>query len=139
MFNPGNQRYTIYDAMEAKGTFAANTANTSSGPNYVKQELPCMLYHPEGALRVTDPGEIIATLLGPKEVGKKTELVSRIVETQAELEDALAEGWHRHPARAHAAAGRAAAPVSSAERIAELEAALAVTQRELAEAKESME
>lgn len=135
MLAPGNQRFTVYDAMDAKGVFAANSANASAGPNYARQEFPMMLYHPQGAERVTDPGEIIATLMGPKVVGEKRELISIVVDSPERLAEALADGWHKHPAKANAAAGRASAPMSSEDRIKELEAQIAAQSAELAEAK----
>lgn len=100
------KRFTIYDAMEARGDFAKNPANTcsvdpvSGVSNYKRQEFPKMLYHPDGAERVTRPGEALATPLGVKIVGEQRELVHRIVADEKELNQALKEGWHLSPAKA---------------------------------------
>ena len=75
-----NNRYTVYDMLDAKGHFDTNPANPGArndagdaiyaGP----VEFPKMFYHPQGETRVTAPGEIIVTPLGPKQVGQQFEI-----------------------------------------------------------------
>lgn len=130
------QRFTIYDMMEAKGVFDANPANAQArspdgqalyaGP----VEYPKMLYHPQGAERVTVPAEIIVTPLGPKAVGEQRELIYRVVNNEAEEQALRAEGWHTHPASALRAAGKDAPATGADMRIAELEKQLASLQKE---------
>ena len=70
---PRAQRFTVYDAMEAKGLFEANPANQSSS-EYKRQDFPKMLYSPTGEMKVIVPAELITTPLGPKFVGEQREL-----------------------------------------------------------------
>lgn len=103
---PPKTRFTIYDAMENSGFFASNPANPGSRDNdgnalYTGPvEFPKMLYHPEGEQKIVVPAEIITTPLGPKEVGEQKQLIHKIVGSQAECDEALASGWHDHPAKA---------------------------------------
>lgn len=105
---PGrDSRFTIYDALEKKGYFDANPANTyardlTTGASLFKGavEFPKMLYHPEGAERQTVAPEVLSTPLGPKEVGEQRELIWRIAETPAEEKALRVEGWYDHPAKA---------------------------------------
>ena len=125
-------RYTIYDMMEDKGVFEQNPANTSSVKYQGPVPYPRMLYHPMGQERVTQKAEIIVTPLGPERVGEQRELLSKVVNSLEEEEAARAEGWHDHPAKAMAAAGKeapAVGPIGEAEelrkKIRELEARVA--------------
>ena len=98
-----NKTFTIYDRLEETGYFDSNPANIDSrGPHgeqiYKKQEFPKMVYHPEGQYKVTNPGEYIGTVMGPKLVGTQSELISKIVNDPEELAEALAAGWKRTPA-----------------------------------------
>lgn len=121
-------RFTVYDVMDAKGYFDSNPANAGArdvdgnaiftGP----VEFPKMMFHPTGATRQTVPPEILMTPYGPKEVGEQRELINRIVKDKKEEGEALAEGWHLHPAGAQRAGGKEVGPVTEAERIAALEA-----------------
>jgi hypothetical protein len=108
---PARNCHTVFDALEASGYFATNPANTQSRdseglPLYRGPiELPTMLYHPTGATEITVPGEELVSRGGRVQwVGEQRALVNRIVQTEVELEQALAEGWHRHPAEALAEA-----------------------------------
>lgn len=132
-----NKRFTIYDMMEEKGVFTSNPANAHSmneqdgtslyaGP----VEFPKMLYHPLGAEQVIVPAEVIVTPLGPKSVGEQRQIIYQVVTDAGTERRLLAEGWHTHPARAMAAAGREAPAVSSAQVIADLEAKIAQLQNE---------
>lgn len=128
-----NKRFTIYDMMEEKGVFEANPANPDSrdvnGMSiYKKAEFPLMLYHPDGARRVMVPGEIIATPMGPRKVGEQTALINKTVNSEAELEAALAEGWHRSPHDALRAANGEAPLKSQEDTIRELEEKIASLQ-----------
>lgn len=107
-YNRQNQ-FTIYDMMEQRGVFAANPANPQSmsktgqalyrGP----VAFPKMLYHPEGATRISVPAEMISTPFGPQRVNEQRELITLLVNDAEEETKALAAGWHTHPARAIAA------------------------------------
>ena len=104
-------RFTVYDAMEASGYFTSNPANpgarTKDGAPLYKGPVkyPMMLYHPRGEERVSVPGTKERTQYGTVETfGEQWEIVSREVNSDAELGEALAEGWHKHPAMAIKAA-----------------------------------
>ena len=121
--------HTVYDVMDAKGVFDANPANAQAHDPQTHQsryagpvEFPTMLYHPEGKHRVVMPERVEQTSWGPERRPAVTEMITRVVQTQPELDALLAKGWHQHPADAMAAAGLEAPPKSSANRIAQLEA-----------------
>ena len=132
-------RFTIYDAMEASGAFSRKPANANSRdeggrPLYAGPvKFPMMLYHPRGEERVSVPGTMERTAHGTVEkFGEQWELVTREVADDAALADALAEGWHRHPAMAIKAANETwrkaeglrpmpVPPISAGSRIADLE------------------
>ena len=104
---PRGNRFTIYDALEKAGYFDVNPANSyarspTDGSSLYKGpiEYPKMLYHPLGEEKITVQAEVLATPLGPKEVGEQRELIWQIVNTPAEEKAALSEGWHTHPAKA---------------------------------------
>jgi hypothetical protein len=128
-----SRRFTIYDAMDARGDFESNPANAIS-PEYKKAEFPKMFYHPLGEEKIVVPAEIIVTPLGPKAVGEQREIINRTVNNEAEEREARSAGWHDHPSKAIAAAGKDAPAVSSDETIKELQAQLAQMQRALADA-----
>ena len=109
------RRFTIYDKLEEDGVFESNPANSTANPEVLEAAkaagtpvwpvpYPRMLYHPQGERRVTVAGEIIMTPLGPKEVGRQTELVWQVANNQAEHKALLAQGWHESPADAQAVA-----------------------------------
>lgn len=130
-----NNRFTIYDAMEARGVFEANPHNSdardANGQNvYVKAEFPRMVFHPEGLERISQPGEILATPLGPRKVGEQKQLIDKTVKTQAELDAALADGWHLTPQAAVAIRTGEALPKTQQETIGELEAKIAALELE---------
>lgn len=132
-------RFTIYDAMEASGYFSSNPANAGArskdgaalyaGP----VKFPMALYHPRGEERVLSPGTKERTPYGTVETfGEEWEIIPRVVTTEAELRDAIAEGWHKHPAPAIKAANEtwrkergltplAVPAISAGTRIADLE------------------
>ena len=132
-------RFTVYDAMEASGYFSRNPANPNSRdgegrPLYQGPvKFPMMLYHPKGEERVSVPGTKERTPYGTVEVfGEQWEIISRVVTTEAELVEAIAEGWHKHPAYAIKAANETwrkergltpllVPPISAGSRIADLE------------------
>jgi hypothetical protein len=122
-------RYTVYDAMEAKGVFEANPANAASrdpdtgaslysGP----VEFPKMLYHPSGERRITEQATAVSTPFGPKLLGEKREMISKVVKTPAEEAELLEAGWHKTPQRAMAAAGEIELPEDPQDTIARLTA-----------------
>lgn len=131
-------RFTVYDVMDAKGVFRENTANVASA-EYAKRAFPKMLYHPEGREKITRAAETIATPYGPKEVGEQRELESRTVRTAEEERELLTAGWHTHPAFAMKAAGKPMPPMSSQQRIEDLEAAQADIVAQLETAKRLLE
>ena len=126
----GNQRFTIYDAMDAKGVFEENSANATALGYKGPVAYPKMFYHPKGETRITVPAEIIMTPLGPKAVGEQREIIWQIVATPAEEKALRLAGWHDHPAKAIAAGGGVAPATSPANRIADLEAESAKLQAE---------
>ena len=125
-----NRRFTIYDVMDAKGVFDGNIANLTS-PGYVKQEYPKMLYHPQGATRISVSAEIITTPLGPKSVGEQRELIHRIVNSAEEEVSALKDGWHLTPGEAMTAAGMSAPEQSASQALELAQAQLARQQEEI--------
>jgi hypothetical protein len=133
-------RFTVYDVMDRKGVFRKNTANAASGAEYRKQIYPRMFYHPEADEWILTPGELIATLEGPRRVGQLKEIIWKIAKDPGEEAELRALGWHDHPAKAIAAGialGKRqgeAPPMSSAEHIASLEEQIANLQAEKAEA-----
>ncbi len=135
------RRFTIYDAMEDKGVFEANPANVDSrdheGASLYRGPVayPKMLYHPEGEMRISVPGTVESTPWGPKEFGEQRELITRTVNSKAEEDAFIKQGWHTHPAKALVASGALSPPVSSDERVLDLEAQMEKMKAELAEAK----
>lgn len=137
-YTPRNQRYTVYDVMEARGAFRSNPANPDSmdedgrrlyaGP----QRYPKMFYHPKGEERITRPADVMVTPMGPKLVGEERQIITKIAKNEEEEKKLRTEGWHDHPAKAIAAGGRDAPPISSAEHIKSLEEQIAELQRQLA-------
>ena len=100
-------KFTIYDAMEASGYFVKNPANAGARDENGKSlyagpvKFPMMVYHPQGEERVAVPGTMERTAYGTVELfGEQRELVSKEIASEKELSDALAEGWHKHPAMA---------------------------------------
>lgn len=126
-----DKRFTVYDMMEAKGVFEANSANAHS-PDYTGPvAYPRMMYSPKGETRIAEPGELIVTPFGPKKLMDKIEMITQVVNNKEEEAALAAKGWHRHPAKAIEAGGGEAPATSSAERIEALEAQLAAAQSEL--------
>ena len=126
----GAKRFTIYDMMENKGVFEANLANSDSPGYKGPQAYPKMFYSPLGEQRVSVPAEVVMTPFGPKEYGEQRELIWRLAESLSDEKTLRSAGWHDHPAKAHAAAGRVTSPMSPAGRIEELEAQIAQLQAE---------
>lgn len=128
-----DRRFTVYDAMEAAGAFDGNTANRASpqfeekgGASQAIVQYPKMFYHPKGEERVTNPGEIIVTPLGPKLVGQQKELIYTAANNKAEADALRKQGWHDHPAKAVAAGGGVAPPISADQKIKDLEEQIAI-------------
>lgn len=97
-----NKRFTIYDMLEERGYFEQNPANLNARDStglsiYKKQEYPKMLYHPEGAERITRAATAISTPFGPQWVGEEKELIHKLVNSVEEEKEALANGWHLQP------------------------------------------
>ncbi len=115
-------RYSIYDMMDDKGVFEKNPANASSDKYTGPLPFPKMVYHPKGEYRVTQKAEIIVTPFGPEKVGELKELIYRTVMDQDELDKALDEGWHLHPADSIAAGGGQRPDVAPAGAIEDIEA-----------------
>jgi hypothetical protein len=132
-----SRRFSIYDAMEDKGVFEANPANSYardlegasaySGP----VKYPMMLYHPSGERRVIVAGQIELINGQYVKVGEQTEVVFEIVHDAATERRLVAEGWHRHPSHAIKASGEVAPVIASPERAEALRKAMAEMQAEL--------
>ena len=132
-------KFTIYDAMEVSGYFSTNPANAGARdkdgrPLYKgPQKFPMMVYHPRGEEFVSSPGTMEKTSWGTVEkFGEQWEIINRVVNTEEELDAALAEGWHKHPAFAIKVANETwrkehglkpfpVPPISATSHIAELE------------------
>lgn len=137
MYMPRNHRFTIYDAMEAKGVFAANPANVDSrdaeGLSAFKGpvEYPKMLYHPRGEERIVTPARREPSPIGPMEIPAVRELINCQVNSREEEEEKKGEGWHDHPAFAIEARTGIRPAMGSAQRVRDLEAELASQKTEL--------
>ena len=135
MANSRKTRFTIYDVMESQGLFDDNKSNAYSPEFKGPQMYPRMFYHPEGKERLLQRAEIIVTPLGPEKVGEQWEIITRIAQ-DADEEAALRQlGWHDHPAKAMAAAGKEAPAVVGANRETELEAQIEALKAQLAQAR----
>jgi len=140
-------QFTIYDAMEQKGVFDANPANSTARDSITGESLyrgpvehPKMLYHPLGDEVVTVPAEIVMTPLGPQRVGEQRRIVHKIARDASEERELKFAGWHDHPSKAIRARLVAAnldpseAPaMSSDQRIKDLETQLKELQAEKAD------
>lgn len=100
-------RFTVYDAMEAKGDFDSNPANSFArdsvtGDSIYKGpvEYPKMLYHPTGNEKIVVPAEIVNTPFGPQRLGEQKRLINVIVKNEEEEGKFLSDGWHQHPSQA---------------------------------------
>jgi len=93
--------HTVFHAMEEKGVFERNPANAEARDQVTGESIykgpvpyPKMLYHPKGAERVLVPAEIVLTPMGPQRVGEQRQLMYRLVNSELEEHEALADGWH---------------------------------------------
>lgn len=142
--------HTIYDRLDANGVFATNPANPGSrdpitGVGLYKGPVPFpkMIYHPTGKTRVMNPGQVVNGPYGPEVHNRTYEIINKIVQNQAELDEWLKKGWHTHPSDAIAAGltpeeikrGVKAPAKSSVDRVASLEEEVKRLQAELAMAK----
>jgi hypothetical protein len=133
------RRHTIYDVMEDKGVFLANPANVDSidmqtrNSIYVKAEYPKLLYHPQGAERVIVAAQMEMTSFGPVKSGEQKELIWEQADNPADEKRLRTAGWHDHPAKAIAAAGKTPPPMASSTQVEILEDKMAVLQQQLAE------
>lgn len=139
--------HTVYDRMTAKGLFRANPANIDSvdpltGQSAYKGPVPFpkMLYHPTGKRKIVVQAEAVATPFGPTMNNQQSEIINKIVNSEAELKTALADGWHLHPSDAIATgltkeekeAGIMAPPKGAVGRVSQLEDEVEKLQKELA-------
>lgn len=138
--------HTVYDRLEAKGFFSANPANknsvTADGQAAYEGPVPFprMLYHPQGKERIVVQAELVQTPFGPQRNNEQRQLINKIVNSQAEMDKALAEGWHEHPSDAIAAsltdeqkaAGILPPPKGAAAQISRQEKLIEDLQKELA-------
>lgn len=144
---PNNSnRFTVFDAMENRGAFSSNPANSHSrdkeGRMLYKGPLqyPRLMYHPKGREEIVVPGTAEMTPYGPVMRGEQRQIISKVIETEEEYKDAVALGWHDHPAKAIAEGNKTALPeavrpvpaISSAQTISDLEKRLKETQEALA-------
>ncbi len=115
--------YTLYHSLAEKGFFDSNPANTQAvdadGRSIYRGpvQFPKMIYHPKGEEEITARGEKVATPFGPELLGVKKKIISKKVHSQAELDEALASGWHRFPADAIAASGKIPPPVGLGQKL----------------------
>jgi hypothetical protein len=133
-----NKRFSIFDAMDDRGDFISNPNNSGAqsregeplykGPT----QYPKMMYHPMGEERITSPQRIEPTSTGPVIVPETTELVHRVVETDAQYQELRKQGWHDHPAQALAAAGKTAPEMGLDKQKEALERQIAALQAQLA-------
>jgi hypothetical protein len=106
----GGKRFSIFDALQEAGHFAKNPANAdaqdSEGKSIYKGpvQYPKLLYHPEGLMRISVPASAEMTPFGPQLLNEQRELVTRLVDSEESEAQAVAEGWHDHPAKAHVVA-----------------------------------
>jgi hypothetical protein len=136
--------HTVYHVMEQRGVFATNPANIDSidqaeGTPLYKGPVPYprMFYHPEGKERVIAPGEVVVDpIQGPIRVGELREIIHQLAENAEDEERLRREGWHDHPARAMAAAGKEAPPISSQQHIDGLQSELDKLRLQLAAAQQ---
>jgi hypothetical protein len=126
-----HSRFTVFDVMEAKGLFDMNAANSSSPQYSGPVEFPQMFYHPTGKRRVIQKAELLQTPFGPQKVGEQFEIISRIANNAAEAARLVEAGWHDHPAKAIAASGEQAPPMTAHGRISDLERQLAIVTAQL--------
>lgn len=131
----GRHRFTVFDVLDQQGVFDQNPANSTS-PQYNGPVLyPKMFYHPLGKTRVIQKAEVLSTAFGPVKVGEQFELICRTAPDRVEEERLRAAGWHDHPAKAIAASGAEAPPMTATGRIVELEQQLVDLQAKLNAAK----
>ncbi len=133
--------FTIYDLMDRAGYFRQNTANRDAvGPDRQSTykgpvAYPKMMFHPEGKTKIVVPAEVISTPFGPQRVGEQREIIWQVAQDEVQEASLREQGWHDSPAKAIRAGGGEAPPVSSLERVAELEDEMARLRAELAAAK----
>lgn len=136
------RRHSIYDVMEERGVFLVNPANLDSidlntrNSIYVKAEYPKLLYHPQGLERVIVASQMEMTAFGPQKTGEQREIIWEEVNDLASEKRLLALGWHNHPAKAMAAAGKTPPPMSSASQVEVLEDKMDDLQRQLDESRQ---
>ena len=106
---PRENRFTIYDASGEDGRLLTRTRRTRM-PGTRRPEPPlqgvrsstrrcCTL--PQGKKRINVPAKVIAlTPVARKRSGSRWSLVHQVVNSREEEEEALASGWHDHPAKA---------------------------------------
>lgn len=132
-----NRMHTVYDVLDASGFFATNPANVGSRDPEGRMlysgpiAYPKMLYHPKGETRVVEPERREPGPLGIVTIPARRELIHRVVDSPMEEAQLIALGWHDHPAKAIAAGGGVAPPISSVEHIKNLEGELARLQAQL--------
>ena len=132
-------RFTIYDALEAKGVFDLNPANPGARDNDGASlyrgpvEFPKMLYSPSGATEVISPGEVVVTPFGPQRMAEQRALLTRIVFSAEDEAEARTAGWHDHPAKAIEASGAPRPPMGAGQQIADAKQALSAADLRIAE------
>ena len=129
MSQRARHRFSIYDAMDEKGAFDNNVANSYARNNETGEalyagpvEFPKMFYHPEGAREVLNPGELVRDAYGDvKCLGRITQIICKTASNAQEAEALMDAGWHSHPAQAMVAAGEKAPPSGPEQKITALE------------------
>lgn len=133
------QRFTVFDVMEAKGVFKRNPANINA-QNEQGQPLyngpvqyPKMLFHPKGEERIISQGELVVTPLGPQRIMQQREIIYQVVNSKAEEDELVNQGWHTHPANAIRASGKEAPATGADQVIADLQRKIAELQSQQAQ------
>lgn len=134
-----SRRFTVYDAMEARGAFDSNPANVDSrddsGASLYKGpvEYPKMFYHPKGEVEVIKPGYQEKTALGIVEVAAQYGIKYLLANNEKDEEKLRRAGWHDHPAKAMEAAGLKAPAISAGDTINSLKLQIEKLNKQLEE------
>ncbi len=124
--------HTVYHALENAGKFDDNPANHFADPERDGQPFrtwpvryPMVLYHPKGERRVIRAAQYEQTPFGPRMVNKHEEVITAVATNEAEEKRLRAAGWHDHPMKAEAAAGRAEVVITAEQKVQDLEGEIA--------------
>lgn len=124
--------HTVYHALEQAGRFDDNPANAFADAERDGQPFrtwpvryPKMFYHPTGERRIIRAAQIENTPFGPRKVNEHWEVINTLATSEAEEKRLREAGWHDHPMKAEAAAGRAVMAMTPQQKIEDLEGEIA--------------